>query len=145
MSTHKPSCPVAPLAELHALISDAYNRLDEARSKAEQHSPEKMMGADRAMAEVCDRQQAIMDQASFMLAKSMTGALFQVYIASLDFDHLDLSNDHDRGHIRRRINRCLVSVARFLKAGGGDIGASVWDGSFRPDLDPHKQLAEALK
>jgi hypothetical protein len=88
-------------------------------------------------AELEDRLKAIEEEASFLLARSATGAQFQAMIASSALRSLTEVPENDRPELDRRVQRCLYSVLRFLDSVGAEPRERVREYYAPPWSDSH--------
>jgi hypothetical protein len=139
--------PLEQLARMCALVLAALDRIDEQKVAA---SKEGNLALESALqlrhTELEDRRQALEQEASFLLARSATGALFQAMIASNELHSLITApQDSDAHAIVRRIQRYLFSVVRFLDTIGAEKMERVRQ-YYAPDyLDPLAALAAAIR
>jgi hypothetical protein len=140
--------PLEELARMSARVLAALDRIEERQAAANKEANVALeSGLQFRHAEIEDRRRALEQEASFLLARSATGALFQVMVASNEVHSLGASTlqECDRQAIERRIQRCLFSVVRFL----GTIGAERMQRVrqyYAPDyLDPLVALADAIR
>ena len=138
--------PLEQLARMSALVLTALDRIEHQAAASNEGNVALEDALQLQQAELEDRRRAIEQEASFLLARSATGALFQAVVASNEVHSLGASTvqECDRHAIERRIQRCLFSVVRFL----GTIGAERMGRVrhyYAPDyLDPRAALDDAI-
>jgi hypothetical protein len=126
--TAKP-CRVEQLSRLSELLLLALDGIGEQQNAA--------AGLEWQQAELEDRHRAIEEEASFLVARSATGAQFQAMIASSALHSLAEVPESDRPESERRIQRYLNSVIRFLDAIGAQPRTRVREFYAPPWSDPH--------
>jgi hypothetical protein len=135
------------LARISALILIALDRLEEHQAAA---SKDRDVGLETGLqlrhTELEDRRKSIEQEASFLLAQSATGALFQAMVASNEVHSLGASTleEAERHAMERRIQRYLFSVVQFLSTLGADRMERVRQYYAPSHLDPLAALDDAI-
>jgi hypothetical protein len=140
------ACIPAELAHLCAVATAAHDAALSAGPAPDADSPADT-SAQRLAPELLDAINSLQDQASFHLAHSPAGALFQLAVAVSDVDLIatnDFPSEYDRGKTLRRIARNLHSAARYLGSIGGELPVALRDYHLPGRLDPHAARAAAL-
>jgi hypothetical protein len=122
-------CRVEQLSRLSELLLLALDDIGEQQNVT--------AGLEWQRAELEDRHRAIEEEASFLVARSVTGAQFQAMIASSALHSLSEVPESDRPELERRAQRCLNSVVRFLDAIGAERRARVREFYTPPWSDSH--------
>lgn len=129
-------CPVTALMHETAAIIEAIDAIDMASDRRN----------DSLENPLHDRLDAIKTTISYMTARSLTGAAFQLAVAHAEADVLFCSvytiEPHEK---RRRTLRLIQAVMRFLIASGADLHPRVEDYFANSDLDAIAMLARGRK
>ena len=139
--------PLEQLARMSALILTALDRIEHHAAASKEGDVALENELQLRHAELEDRRRALEQEASFLSARSATGALFQAVVASNEVHSLGASTlqECDRHAIERRIQRCLFSVVRFLDTIGAE-GIERVRHYYAPDyLDPLAALDDAIR
>lgn len=148
MTNTKTTCPVAALVdEAHKLI-DAFRAAEEARGEEKDADRERLLEHKEEIAHVF--LQSALDRATYLLAESGKGALFQLCVVSdlaLDIQGLvGPGRDFDAAEaICKKIDRTLYSIAYFIEGKTGDRLEDVGHGYYLTQhLNEHCLVSEAM-
>ena len=138
--------PLEQLARMSALVLTALDRIEDQVAAGHQGNVTLETASELQRAELEDRRRSIEQEASFLLAQSASGALFQAVVASNEVHALAASTlgECDRRAIERRIQRCLFSLVRFLGPIGAERMERVRHYYAADYLDPIAALANAI-
>jgi hypothetical protein len=130
-------CRVEHLAQISELLLLALDGITE-----QQSGPDRL---EWQRAELEDRHRSIEQEASFLLARTASGAQFQAMVASAALQSFCEIPESDRSEVERRIQRCLYSVIRFLDSLGAQHRTRVREYYAPPRSDSHALFEEIAK